>query len=1658
MGCIIKLKLKEEYITFESEAEAKEYIKKNKLQIASDLKTWKDETPSEYLTYSTPQEKTEKIIKESHSRSYESTKKSLIKMQLNGWNSEVYSKESDAFGISTFLSGLTINEKRLFPEYITDNYLNVLIQNSICEYFLKSQGTEYDHYSIDNLRRSVFDETLKINAKDAKLKSAKEWLDYFNRHHDKKITIDDDTLKSFDDNAQNENNKNFEAMLRGEIIHKIFEEVINNHSDNQIKSAVRQMFAADGDFYKKYGDNYTEVRDSKLIIDSISNTIDSKLDSYIKVCKTYKSELLKRFKGTDIKLLSEKRITADLTKNITIDGITKNKIRGKLDLIVLVDGVPHIVDLKVSHNAIGDWHFEKTLKTKYQLAAYYRLLNRIGINTNRTTTNVLGITINSNGDINENETILENWTSSVVHNNTINQNLEEIFGIVKKEPTIDISLMERFDEHVRLLFGDGISKVQRTYSEDRYIDYIKNRAVLKDGVYTVTYKLFHSDGKFHWHKDTIKKDEYEEAVKSIAKKIHSSYENRFLIVYNQFVSDVEAYIEGTKNIEDFECAKEDSDMIAHLKSILIKYKNSDNKIIFPEIGEKFNTIFIKTPLGIDAIKCSHIDPHSPWDITNKHATLFNSPGVKTTSLKKTVGNVHVASTLLLLNELIGGSNENIGEILSIDLSKHSAYKCTVERMKEINEVLHDILSLNDVGIVKYINDDSFVDPLQNVMLTFTAFLDDTGKFRGKKLITREMSKNDKTNIFEIINGKNPLSFLETDPNDFKVKDKIETLKMLRNSLISNFPDYFKDVTAKTIIVDEITALRYMIENAISIYENREFIIEADISKYGLSKGFYLASMDLIPEENIQTVNTIVQNGFNKVRTRFQKQRLTLKQKLDTFKSKNGFGSFRQYGIGDVSTNYFNLFERDSKGELIDGDLRFRNPWTDNGLNEHEREFIKYVLFVLNKQRYRWKTLSDLSQNKLKFEDYFCPLMRAKGLDRFRDVEKGGIRFNFFTKSYFNELLIRAKNTWQDAGQLLEGQQEERTKASDLLKSMYNEFKTRTDLELRQEYINSAGGINSFTMDIETILDSVFLAENMEEIFELDVLPQVQSVLFVSAYQANLTDLKMPNFQEFVKEYMKNAVYGDTIINDEAKKFFKVMGPVRSAGAAIALSYNVTNLPRELLMGFFTNISRAMFNSYGEETFSLKDYLHAFGILTGDIPRFMHNVTKIELLNELYGMSNMSISEIPEQVTSNKTGIFALGGRFSTWTIVAPDYWNRMSMFISQMIHDGCWEAYELKTNEIDGATELVYDMSKDKRFDILYKYRFAQVNSERITEIPKELRETFNKQLALYNIIKQDLNNELEVEDRPRPLENPDPNADADSNNFEVLTRAYTNKQRNSMKSFADLAFGYYDREVKAHFFKTSIGLTFKQFMAYMSAKKMQYFQVRSNTTSRGSYKQLEDAKGNKIWSVRIGNEIKIVTEEVLNNEYAEYKDYAQPKLAWTGTYMEGILQSYMHLFHDLSVGSYKALKGDGTDMLKQVWKEYGKKGDIRHSNMLQGLWDLLIGIMMPWLLTVILFDDPEKSGKSIKKQKGEMSVLGQNAYYIADAALKDFNIFSAMTKFAFEWEAPSFSILQNSFRQFWTAFGDEDLTLAEEFLKGTTRSVGAFRFWRPVVDDMIEN
>jgi hypothetical protein len=80
-----------------------------------------------------------------------------------------------------------------------------------------------------------------------------------------------------------------------------------------------------------------------------------------------------------------------------------------------------------------------------------------------------------------------------------------------------------------------------------------------------------------------------------------------------------------------------------------------------------------------------------------------------------------------------------------------------------------------------------------------------------------------------------------------------------------------------------------------------------------------------------------------------------------------------------------------------------------------------------------------------------------------------------------------------------------------------------------------------------------------------------------------------------------------------------------------------------------------------------------------------------------------------------------------------------------------------------------------------------------------------------------------------------------------MLPKAYTNRQRDSLKSFSDLCFGYYDKETKSDFYKTVIGVTFKQFMAYGSSKLMQYWKHGSENTARGEFKQLTTVDGELI-------------------------------------------------------------------------------------------------------------------------------------------------------------------------------------------------------------------
>ena len=1647
MGCIVKIKEKNEYRIFDTEAEARQYIKENNISI-EDFQVDKDGTPSSYIRTQSLQESTLNVIRAANNHSWEETKDLLTTTKINDWDTEEYGDKSDAISLSKALSNIRVSVngeiKRLFPEFITNNYLNVLVQTSIINAYLEAQGKEASDEEIASLRTSYFDNTLPDDiVGDGKSRPASYWYNHFKKQiNDKNFTLDSGTLASFDTAAQEVNNENFDSMLRGEIIHKIFELIIKWKDSPTRKAKIYQEILKLIDNFKvKYGDSYKEVPDSLKIIDNLVNGTDSKLslnklyDSYYNQVVKAKQDIEKAFENSDnISWLAEQRITADLATPIN----GKNKIRGKLDAIIVVDGVPHVVDLKVSRNSIYNWPSEKLLKTKYQLGMYWRLLNKLGLPTNDSSLDIYSITLDSTGKTSGG--ILKPMAADVKTDPNINKNLESFLPKRIEESKVNTVQQESLQRNIDKLFGETSEKGQSKASLENTKDSLRKRAqqALREGRKTFTYHLYNEQGQSDVKTVPITKETLEAVVEEAANLIEDRRINRFSNLYTTFENDVREYLTRTdKDIADFASIGKDAELVNQYSALLLKYKGSGAKLIESDIARQYNLIIIETPIGIDIIDCTSLDPNVAWNPAEKNEKLLSKvPGSVSKNLK-TIGNVEIMKTLLIANDLLQGSTKKLDSITCIKLGDALGYTMS------LNDMVNNIaVALNYLNIQNNLTRDRFVDPFAHVLYMFNQLIDENKQIQQigstvKKSSIKSITKDKPDLLSAVLTKKVDIGTIKEAAESYQTRNKIEYLKNIREQLKEAFPALFSKPGQVRVISPE-TVLMNAIEQAIARLENREMVCESDISIYGLNSGAMWASMDLIPSLNVQIIRRFVDASFSKIRERFEDYKAISRKRVQDLKDANSYGTLRTMVWGDASKIYTNLLRKNPDGSYENDDLILKNPWdtsVSSKLNKAELDYLKFMLFQMNKYKYRWKNISEMKPEQLKTEDYYVPLVRARGLDRFINPNGG---FNFPSwRSWWTEVgnkVTQVKDT-------LEGQLEERKKRSDDFKGVYNEFETRTNPNVRKDLIAKNGGLKSFSADLETVLDVFTIAMESEQIFNTEVIPEIQSALYTINFQSMITGKEMPKFEEFIKKYVKSAIYNDSIMDPEVQKFYRALAPVRTAVSSVTLGFGFINVPREVLMGFFTNISRAMFGAYGKETFTAGEYMHALGIMCADVPRFIHNVTKIELLNEHFGMANMSITEIPEQATSNKTGLYATFSRFMSWSLTAPDYWNRMSMFIAQMLHDGVWDAYDLEKDK-EGVQRLKYHMEKDKRFNLLVKYK------GNVKEVPANLREKYKQQLGLYEAMREDMNKEL-------PYEAQIPEVTKDK--VVYFSKAYTTLQRDSFKSFADMSFGYYDKETKAWLFKTAVGGIFKMFMAYLSAKKMSYFQVRSDQTARGSYEQLTDATGNKLWSVvdtdENGSSYAIIVNDAdLNSKYSHLKDTAVPKLGWTGTYMEGIIQSYLHLIKELGIGTKEALRNGDTTVFKTIWKEYGKKGDIRHSNVLQGLWDLLVAYIIMSIVRAIFFNDPEVTGVSYDQQLKNASFGVQNTYYILNQATGDFS-FVALLKQGIKWDIPMLTIPQNWARNFMRAAGDDDLSLTESLLQGTINSVGFLKPARPWAD-----
>lgn len=166
---------------------------------------------------------------------------------------------------------------------------------------------------------------------------------------------------------------------------------------------------------------------------------------------------------------------------------------------------------------------------------------------------------------------------------------------------------------------------------------------------------------------------------------------------------------------------------------------------------------------------------------------------------------------------------------------------------------------------------------------------------------------------------------------------------------------------------------------------------------------------------------------------------------------------------------------------------------------------------------------------------------------------------------------------------------------------------------------------------------------------------------------------------------------------------------------------------------------------------------------------------------------------------------------------------------------------------------LVYDFDSDERFNLLNKPGVDKNSSE------------YKKQLGTYIALRQQF---LKEGFSIPPIKEGEPIA--------KLPRAYTFQEGQSIKTFADMCFGHYDKETQMMLKHRFLGAFMLQFKTYYSAKLEQWTMGRGNYCI-GSYKHLEDVSGEKLMLKINYSEDGTLDSKVVKESELQDDDYAVP-------------------------------------------------------------------------------------------------------------------------------------------------------------------------------------
>ncbi len=1430
--------------------------------------------------------------------------------------------------------------------------------------------------------------------------------------------------------------------ITDETEHKKLREQMENKWKIQAKSGTAIHSVLQICFQKQKGIYNFTLNDNELkqLIDqSIKDKQylnDVVIQQAIDYARKLNSDLVYKF-GENLAFYPEFMITQDT--NVIHDG-KPTTLMGIIDLLIVDNtGKIHILDYKTSIHDYGDFSQAKKNAYSYQLATYQRMLQKYGLNTyegDMLVAPIQMLNFRKEGDTYTYDGIISP-KSFISINISLNSN----------------KMWDNIDEFMPAPFKLSITteKAMQTTSEimSEWFPYFGSmREITRENVIKrlKKYKALEPDenGKYIWRrykKEPIIATSESEFIDKVFKYEQSLPAYRLRSTGETKAAIKQAMKNGIQNT-DFPSPiiTPTEGSITWLQDTLSPYCNGSWKVEDNELLESFGIITLKTkdgvlPEQIDFIRVStnylYDNYRSKLDSDNplKSRTLLTGtyePDVvqqsKSGSMmaKATTGNIELMETMLLINQMDGMEGRTIGNIQIVNPVYANGISLNNEQLmycwNELNR--HKSVAVNKIsnGTIKFATRYEQARQLFNHLM-FEGEEKDwkdgyqiIGQLRGcRSVLDENINASSEDKIRALRNLLNKLNSASTKKNGVNLLDKIYSTQNELNS---------KEIALHNAILFAIAQLKGF-KFTQQLTDHDKFIESLEIWKHGVS-GTYTDNPGNANSETLNLVTTLVTEAYQNVRDEIQREKVKINELVNKLKEEAQFGALKENTVGNQVNLYSNMVEN-----TADGDFLFKNP---DRLKGAQKKFLEFALYKINKNRFPKLTDEELQemQNNNNIEYYRVPLAR------------GGQDSVASTRSLLQALRSKLRqftpqNAFKNAREKLEGifnsdEEVRDQQRSQLLFKMTNMFDGGEVASKRIDKIKEIG-IENLEHNLETLLYKHLFAYSVKNNID-GVFPMIKAAMIHISTQGAIQNNKFDKDISYLTNYIRNKIFNQSIIDPKLQGLANKLGLIKQAASTFTLAFSPVQFVYQSLQGLWIDISLMIRKPDGTDAFTFNHFKKALKLVYSDLSHYSNKPTLCQLFNELYGLNDMDMNTYTERISQAKRGIWNFGN-FMFKFASRPDFYNRMSIFISQMLGDGCLDAHH-----ISDKGELIYDWKLDKRFS-----KFA-ANPTLKTSDPE-----YNKQKSLYYIVAKQFVNEHaktinekgEVVDFELNMEKP-----------MALPRAYTNKQAESIKSLSDDIYGYYSHEKKSLIMSTTLGSMWLQFKTYWSGKKNQYLQP-GGVRLRGKWEQVE--REGKKYYYQVDSKGNVQYDEPLTTQ-----ETVAPAIQWKGQWQEGIILTLA----DIVRNSYNAGlfdRGLHLSAFKEGWNQKWNNSDENlqlayRNNIKQFGYDLMMFLIGGCIVGALLGDWLDELKKDNIKNKDFVTGLGIAAANIAVMSVKnsfmDFNAVESIggaitqwTPFSFEWGARISKNIWN------VAMGDED------FWDGVVKTSGGLKQIKPVLDSI---